>query len=54
MNYLSIGEQSIPVLDELGQIQMRDGIGSMRWLWLSLAFVLVVFGVFVLFNHLQE
>lgn len=41
MEYLSIGEQGIPLWDELSQVEVRSSNRSLRWLWLGLAIVVL-------------
>jgi hypothetical protein len=53
MEYLSIGEQDMPLWDELSQVEVKGSSGSKRWVWLIVVLLLVgmcLIALYILFN----
>jgi hypothetical protein len=54
MEYLSIGEQDMPLWDELCQVDVKGSSGSNRWVWIGLAILLVGVCLITLYTLMND
>jgi hypothetical protein len=54
MEYLSIGEQGIPLWDELSQVEVKGSSGSNRWIWIGLAILLLGMCLIALYTFMND
>ena len=54
MEYLSIGEQGMPLWDELSQVEVKGSSGSNRWIWIGLAILLLGMCLIALYTLMHD